>query len=222
MNQPQLNHSQSNIDSISPPASDVIVRKGDNSFADAYSAFMDNSGTLHTTLDAELRSLITHQPSTYHRLHTNRLPTISCIPPHLTYRPFKHTHSHTHTHTHHPSYLPPPLHANLLHTTHLKYRPLHIDLLHTTSHIPIAYAPPLTYQPLHPPLLTFQALAHTSQPLLHTIRAAGVSQLLVAGIATDYCVHRSCVDALNLGYEVFPNSRAPPPLVLPSTSPLRA
>ena len=65
MNQPQLNHSQSNIDSISPPASDVIVRKGDNSFADAYSAFMDNSGTLHTTLDAELRSLITHQPSTY-------------------------------------------------------------------------------------------------------------------------------------------------------------
>ena len=232
MNQPQLNHSQSNIDSISPPASDVIVRKGDNSFADAYSAFMDNSGTLHTTLDAELRSLITHQPSTYHRLHTNRLPTISCIPPHLTYRPFKHTHSHTHTHTHttprtyHPLYMPTSYIQPILNTAPytstscippLTYQLRTHPLLHTNLFIHLFSHSKLSHIPANPSYIPSGLQASRNcwsrelRPITACIEAVSTRSTsdtrcfpTAVPLPPSYfpplhpCVHRSCVDTLNL------------------------
>jgi len=48
-------------DSTFPPSlvtkpTDIIVQKGTNTYVDAYSAFMDNSGNLKTSLDATLQA----------------------------------------------------------------------------------------------------------------------------------------------------------------------
>lgn len=54
-------HCQQTGDSSFPPSlvtrqDDVIVQKGTNTYVDAYSAFMDNSGNLKTSLDATLQA----------------------------------------------------------------------------------------------------------------------------------------------------------------------
>jgi len=43
-------------ENLTKEATDLIVQKGTNKYVDAYSAFMDNSGNLKTTLDASLQA----------------------------------------------------------------------------------------------------------------------------------------------------------------------
>lgn len=52
-----LQSGDSNINSgIAPAAGELVVKKGDNMFVDAYSAFMDNTQTIKTELDDELQT----------------------------------------------------------------------------------------------------------------------------------------------------------------------
>ncbi len=49
----------------------------------------------------------------------------------------------------------------------------------------------------------FQALAPDGKSLADELRARGVERLFVGGLATDYCVRASVLDALRQGFQVF-------------------
>lgn len=48
----------------------------------------------------------------------------------------------------------------------------------------------------------FDALTSDGEPLENLLRARGVRRLVVGGLATDYCVRASVLDALQRGFEV--------------------
>ena len=48
----------------------------------------------------------------------------------------------------------------------------------------------------------FEGLSATGQPLAELLSAAGVDQLCVGGLATDYCVRATVLDALERGFAV--------------------
>lgn len=45
--------------------------------------------------------------------------------------------------------------------------------------------------------------AFSGTHLANTLRARGVTRLVIGGLATDYCVHATVLDALAQGFEVF-------------------
>ena len=49
---------------------------------------------------------------------------------------------------------------------------------------------------------SFQATLETGSPLQEYLRNAGVTKLFICGLATDYCVRATSIDALEAGLEV--------------------
>jgi nicotinamidase/pyrazinamidase len=49
----------------------------------------------------------------------------------------------------------------------------------------------------------FNAVDDTGAPLAALLRDRGVSRLLIGGLATDYCVKQTALDALREGFEVI-------------------
>jgi nicotinamidase/pyrazinamidase len=56
--------------------------------------------------------------------------------------------------------------------------------------------------PDHPGYSAFHGRTPDGKPLLADLRARGVEHLMVGGLATDYCVKQSVLDALASGFQV--------------------
>ena len=56
--------------------------------------------------------------------------------------------------------------------------------------------------PERPGYSAFEGETATGQPLVEDLRARGISHLYVGGLATDYCVRQSVLDAIANGFEV--------------------
>lgn len=49
---------------------------------------------------------------------------------------------------------------------------------------------------------TFDGLDNNNSPLINLLRAFGIEELYIGGLATDYCVKHSVIDALRAGFKV--------------------